>query len=422
MTAQEVEASLAGLAKHIENYAELAVRKGVAIQPGQELVVSGPVERADFVRLVVRKGYEAGAGHVTVLWYDDDCKRTEYEYMDVDFYKTVPSWKREQLNSLAEAGAAFLMIIGSDPYAMAGIDPAKSSTASRATSEQCKSYRNGLDFGRNAWSILGAPVEKWARCVFPDVDPREAVLHLWEKILFVSRADGADPQAEWELHNATFEKNKRILNGYAFDKLRYQSSNGTDFELGLNQGHIWMGGASRTVDDTVFFPNIPTEEVFTSPDRLRAKGVVHSALPLVRAGQVVRDFWLRFDEGRVVEYDAAEGREVLKSIIETDENSCRLGECALVAKDTPIRESGILYFDTLYDENASCHLALGTGFPECLEGGLDMDEEALLARGVNQSHTHVDFMIGSDDLNITGITQTGEEVPIFVDGRWSWSV
>lgn len=314
MTTQEVEASLAGLAKHIENYAELAVRKGVAIQPGQELVVNGPVECADFVRLVVRKGYEAGAGHVTVIWQDDACKRAEYEYMDVDFFKTVPSWKREQLNTLAEAGAAFLFIIGSDPHAMAGIDPAKSATASRATSEQCKSYRDGLDFGKNAWSIIGVPVESWAKCVFPHMAPHEALLHLWEKILLVSRSDGPDPQAEWERHNATFEKNKRLLNGYAFDSLRYRSSNGTDFELGLNKGHIWMGGASRTVDGTVFFPNIPTEEVFTSPDRLRARGVVHSALPLVHAGQIVRDFWLRFEDGRVVDYDAAEGKSVLRSI------------------------------------------------------------------------------------------------------------
>ena len=237
-----------------------------------------------------------------------------------------------------------------------------------------------------------------------------------------ARADGPDTRSEWERHNATFEKNKRLLNGYAFDRLIYKSSNGTDFEVGLNDGHVWEGGAARTIDGTVFFPNMPTEEVFTSPDRLRANGVVHAVIPLVHAGRVVRDFWLRFEDGRVVEYDAAEGRDVLESILSTDENACMLGECALIAKDTPIRQSGLLFYDTLYDENASCHLAVGTGFPECLEGGLQLSRDELIARGVNQSRTHVDFMIGADDLSVKGITKTGEVIDVFVDGRWAWSV
>lgn len=422
MTREEAEACIAGLRKQIERYAELAVRKGAAIQPGQELVVSGPVERADFVRLIVNKAYDAGAGHVTVLWTDNDLARMEYEHMDVDFFKNTPTWKREQLNSLAAEGAAFLFVDGSDPHALMGIDPTKPAVRSRAMSEQCSVYRQGLDFGKNAWCIIGTPVAAWATTVFPELSEHEAIYRLWDAILAASRANGSDPQAEWERHNATFEKNKRILNGNAFDSLRYRSSNGTDFTIGLNPGHVWMGGCSRTVDGVVFFPNIPTEEVFTSPDCNRVDGIVHSVLPLVRAGRIVRDFWLRFEDGRVVEYDAADGRDVLQSIIETDERACRLGECALIAKDTPIRQSGILFYNTLYDENASCHLALGTGFPECIEGGFNMSRDELIAHGVNQSHTHVDFMIGADDLQVTGITATGDEVPVFVDGRWAWSV
>lgn len=422
MSREEVEASMAGLSKKIKRYAELAVRKGVSIQPGQELVVSGPVERADFVRTLVAKAYGAGAGHVTVLWSDSELSRMEYQHMDVDYFRDTPQWKREQLNSLAAHGAAFLFVEGSDPQALAGIDPAKPATRSRAYNEQCNVYRDGLDFGRNVWSIVGAPVKAWAQTVFPGVDANEATYRLWNAILVAARADGLDPQAEWERHNATFEKNKRLLNGYAFDRLRYRSENGTNVTIGMNPGHTWMGGAARTVEGVVFFPNIPTEEVFTTPDCTRADGVVHSVLPLVHAGRIVRDFWLRFEEGRVVEYDAGEGRDVLKSIIETDEYSCRLGECALIAKDTPIRQSGLLFYDTLYDENASCHFALGKGFPECLEGGLSMSKDELMAHGVNQSHTHVDFMIGADDLEVTGITATGDEVPVFVDGRWAWSV
>lgn len=422
MTREEAEASIAGLAKKIERYAELAVRKGVAIQPSQELVVSGPVECADFVRLVVKKGYEAGAGHVTVLWSDSAISRLEYERMDLDFFSHLPSWKRDQLNSLAADGAAFLYVDGADPQALKGIDPMKPATRSRVINEQCDVYRAGRDFGRNAWSIVGVPAKAWATTVFPDMPEHEALYRLWEAILLAARATSNDPQAEWERHNATFEKNKRQLNSYAFDRLRYTSSNGTDFEIGMNKGHIWEGGAGRTVDGVVFFPNIPTEEVFTSPDCNRANGVVHSVMPLVRAGNIVRDFWLRFEDGRVVDYDAAEGKDVLTSILAIDDRACRLGECALIAKDTPIRQSGILFYNTLYDENASCHLALGTGFPECIEGGFEMSKEELIEHGLNQSNTHVDFMIGADDLEITGITADGEEVPVFIDGRWAWSV
>lgn len=422
MTSAELEASFAGLSKQIRRYAELVVRKGVAVRRGQELVIQAPVERADFVRVLADEAYRVGAGHVTVLWSDSELARMEYANMSVDYFATVPSWKREQMNSLAAAGAAFLFVDGSDPQALLGIDPSKPMTRSRAMNEQCDTYREGLDFGKNVWCIAGAPVAAWAHMVFPNASEAEATLRLWEAILMAARADGPDPRSEWERHNATFEKNKRLLNEYAFDRLIYKSSNGTDFEVGLNDGHVWEGGAARTIDGTVFFPNMPTEEVFTSPDRLRANGVVHAVIPLVHAGRVVRDFWLRFEDGRVVEYDAAEGRDVLESILSTDENACMLGECALIAKDTPIRQSGLLFYDTLYDENASCHLAVGTGFPECLEGGLQLSRDELIARGVNQSRTHVDFMIGADDLSVKGITKTGEVIDVFVDGRWAWSV
>ena len=216
------------------------------------------------------------------------------------------------------------------------------------------------------------------------------------------------------------EKNKRLLNGGAYDALRYASSNGTNLTIGMNKGHLWDGGSAKTLNGTVYFPNIPTEEVFTSPDYRRVDGVVHSVMPLVHQGQVIKNFWLRFDGGSVVEYDAEQGKDVLKSILDTDDGAKRLGECALISKNTPIRETGILFYDTLYDENASCHLALGMGFPECIEGGYDMTPDELLAHGVNRSHTHVDFMIGADDLNIWGVKADGSEEPIFVDGQWAW--
>lgn len=420
MTAEEARAAIEALSPQLDRYAELIVRKGLALQKGQELVVTGSVEMADFVRRVVRAGYEAGAGHVTVIWEDDAVSRLTYENCPLSYFEDLPEWKSVQLNGLAEQGAAFARLEGSDPMALKGIDPAKPATARRVANAKCRTYRDGMSFGRNAWCIAGVPIASWAMQIFEGLEADEAIYRLWLAILKVARSDGDDPLAAWDEHNAGFERSKRFLNEHAFDCLHYQSSNGTDLVLGMNKGHIWEGGAGHLQDGTLYFPNIPTEEVFTSPDRLRCEGTVHSALPLVHAGSIVRDFWLRFEDGAVVDYDAAEGREVLRQILETDEGAVRLGECALISKNTPIRESGILFFSTLYDENASCHLALGTGFPECIEGGLEAEREELLERGVNWSHTHVDFMIGAADLRITGITSSGEEVPIFVDGQWVW--
>ena len=231
---------------------------------------------------------------------------------------------------------------------------------------------------------------------------------------------GDDPCADWELHNATFEKNLRMLNEAHFDRLRYTAANGTDLVVGLTKKHVWDGGKTETPEGRAFFPNIPTEEVFTSPDFHRVDGVVHAALPLVHHGTKIAGFWIRFEHGVAVEWDAAQGKDALDQILAIDDGARRLGEVALISKNTPIRESGLLFYDTLYDENASCHLALGVGFPECYEGGYGMEADELLAVGVNQSHTHVDFMIGADDLCVTGIKADGTEVPVFVAGQWAW--
>ncbi len=420
MTARESQLAIEGLAPQMDRFARLLVTKGVAVRPGQELVVSAPIEGADLVRRVVAAGYAAGAGHVTVIWADDALMRLEYENVDIEYFKKTPSWKVEQMNSLAEQGACFLMLDGSDPSALKGIDPAKPAAARSARNADCDIWRAGLDFGRNAWCIAGVPVRAWARQVFPDLGEDEALYRLWLAILDVSRASGEDPMGAWETHNASFEKNKRFLNGNHFDALRYRSSNGTDLTIGMNDRHIWEGGAGKTVDGNVFFPNIPTEEVFTTPDRMRVDGTVHSALPLVHNGSVVRDFWFAFEGGKVVDYDAVQGKDVLTHILETDEGARRLGEVALISKNTPIRQSGLIFYSTLYDENASCHLALGKGFPDCYEGGEEMGVDELLEHGVNHSNTHVDFMIGADDLDIVGIAADGTETPVFVNGQWAW--
>ncbi len=420
LTPEEIELGMSALAPIIARYAQLIVVKGVNVAPGQEVVVSAPVETAAFARQLVEAAYRAGAGHVTVIWTDDAVTRLAYEHVETARFEQTPAWKIEQLDGLARAGACFIFVEGADPEALRGIDPAKPAAASKARNSQCRIFRRGLDFNINPWCIAGAPVAAWARHVFPGLDDDEAVYRLWCAILSAARADGEDPESAWELHNATFEKNLRFLNEHHFDALRYTADNGTDITIGLTDKHIWAGGKSTTPEGRAFFPNMPTEEVFTSPDRLRADGIVYSVLPLVHHGTKIDRFWLRFEGGEVVDFGAEQGYETLKSIIETDEGARRLGEVALISKNTPIRESGILFYDTLYDENASCHMALGIGFPECYEGGYDLDAEGLRAHGINTSATHVDFMIGTDDMDITGVMSDGTEVPVFVNGQWSW--
>ena len=420
LTVEEARAGMVHIKPKMERYADLIVRKGVHVTAGQEVVIQAPVETAAFVRMLVARAYKAGAGHVTVIWSDDEVTRLTYEHVETSWFETVPSWQREQLDSLAQAGACFIFVEGADPEALKGIDPAKPAAASKARNTQCKAYRHGMDFNENPWCIAGAPVAAWARQVFPGVEEEVAIYRLWCSILSVARADGEDPEAAWELHDATFEKNLRFLNDRHFDRLHYTSANGTDLWVGLTDRHVWEGGSSETPAGHEFFPNIPTEEVFTSPHCERVDGIVYSSLPLVRHGNKIDRFWLKFEHGLVVDFDAEVGRETLASILDTDEGARRLGEVALVSKNTPIREAETLFYDTLYDENASCHLALGSGFPECYEGGYEMSQDDLRACGMNKSGAHVDFMIGADDLNITGVTADGEEVPVFVNGQWTW--
>lgn len=419
MNEQEYQEALETLQPRLEKYAELLVRRGAALQQGQELCVTAAPETYEFTRMVVRAGYKAGAKHVTVIWQDEGVDAEAYRYVDAQWFKTYPAWKVKLLNDMAEGGAALLFLESSDPDAFKGLDSQKIADARKARNTQCKSWRKGMDFAHNTWCIGGVPAKKWAQKVFPNLETKEAIVRLWEAVLDVSRI-GNDPLQNWAQHDKDLECRKKQMEQYHFDSLHYTSKNGTDFTIGLADKHLWDGGAGKTQTGTPFFPNIPTEEVFTVPDCRRADGKLVAALPLVHDGVVIRDFWFEFKDGKVVSYDAAEGKDVLKAIIETDENSCRLGEVALVSKNSPIRQSGILFYSTLFDENASCHVALGKAFPDCYEGGFDLSPDELMEHGVNFSATHVDFMIGADDLCITGKTATGKEIPVFQDGVWAF--
>lgn len=407
------------LEANLEKYARLIVEAGCNLQPGQELFLTSSVETAAFARRITRIAYERGAKHVTVRYTDEQISRMHYDNCALEVFETMPAWAALLNNSMAREGAAILSIISDDPEVMTGIDPAKAVANARAAHAACKEFYDALDFGRNVWCIAGAASPAWARKVFPDESAPEAVEKLWNVIFATARVHADDPLAAWEAHRASFAARTRLLNEQRFDALRYRNAYGTDFTVGLPAHHLWNGGGDTTADGTPFFPNIPTEEIFTTPDRLRADGTVVSALPLIHNGTLIDAFSVTFEDGKAVSFTAEEGYATLKSIIETDENSCRLGEVALVPFDSPIRNSGILFYNTLYDENASCHLALGQGFPDCYEGGTDMDADELLRAGVNKSATHVDFMIGTEDLSIEGIRRDGTVVPVFENGNWT---
>lgn len=407
------------LEERLERYAELLVVKGCALQEGQELLVRSPLEVAAFTRKVVASAYAHGAKLVSVQWSDQVTERLAYDHAPQEVFDTMPEWAALRNNSAAHNGAAVLTILSDDPQIMKGVDQRKVMARVVAAHRQCKEFYDALDRGRCAWCIAGAASPAWATQVFPELGEEEAVAALWEAILDTSRVT-EDPCAAWDEHRASFEERKAWLNAQGLTQLHYTASNGTDLTVGLIEGSHWEGGGQEGADGRYFFPNIPTEEIFTSPQRLSTNGVVHSALPLIYNGSPVEDFWIRFEEGRAVEWDARVGKEVLGGIIQTDEGSCYLGEVALVPFDSPIRNTGTLFLETLYDENASCHLALGKGFPEVLEGGYELTDEQLLEAGLNESAAHVDFMVGTADLNIDGLRADGSVVPVFRNGNWAF--
>ena len=400
-------------------YAHLVVESGLHLKKGQPLLIHALLETAPFVRLVVREAYEAGASRVEVVWRDEEPARMDYTYQPLDNWQQVPAWQAALRNDMAKAGGAILTIDAADPEALTGVDPRKPAAWAKAMHRDCKPYYDGMDKGENIWCIIAAPSEKWAARIFPDLPVEEAVATLWQVIGKLMRLDAEDPSAAWEAHRRSFEERKAFLNGAQLDALHFTSaSTGTDLTVGLPQGYIWAGGGAELQDGTPFFPNMPTEEIFCSPHRERADGVVHSSLPLCHNGEMVEDFSFTFWDGKVVDYTARVGKEVLARLLETDEGAVRLGECALIPKESPIAGTGLLFYNTLFDENAACHLALGAGFSECLEGGLEMDDDQLKAHGVNCSAVHMDFMFGTPDLSVTGIRKDGTQVPIFRDGSW----
>ncbi len=401
----------------LDKLASLAIRVGLNLRPGQEIVMTAPVEALPLVRRIAEHAYKAGATLVTPLIGDDEVALARYRHAAPDSFDVASGWLFEGMAKAFANGAARLAVVGEDPTLLAGQDPAKVARANRARSI---AYRPALElitsFAIN-WNLVPAATPGWAREVFPGLPEAEAVAKLWDAIFMACRVDQPDPVAGWTAHNATLHARTTFLNGKDYRELRYRGP-GTDLTIGLADGHLWAGGAEPAKNGIVCNPNIPTEEVFTTPHRLRVHGTVRSTKPLAYQGTLIDDIVVRFEEGRIVEAHASKGENVLQKVLETDEGAARLGEVALVPHSSPISASGLLFRNTLFDENAASHIALGQAYTTCLRDSAGVPMEKLAERGANTSLIHIDWMIGSGALDIDGVTQTGAVEPLMRAGEF----
>lgn len=407
------------LEKLKRDYAELVVRSGVNMQKGQRLVITCPVECADFARLCASAAYDTGCREVVMRWRDDELSRMKYLRADDDIFDTVDPWEVSFCDLLSEEGAGFLTIHSEDPESMKGVDPDRIRRAQISSGKALEQYRRRMMSSECPWCVCSVPSAAWAAAVFPQLSAEEAEERLWQEILAACRVDGGDAIKNWKEHSAEIMKHVEVMNSYRFKTLKYRNSAGTDVTVELPEGHFWGGGDEKCGAGFMISPNIPTEEVFTLPKKDGVNGRLVATKPLSLNGTIIDGFSFIVKDGKIVEVHAEKGEEVLKDAISVDEGASYFGEVALVPYDSPISKSGVLFLNTLFDENASCHFAFGEAYP-CIEGAENMSEDELKERGVNFSITHVDFMVGSEDLEITGITHDGREVPVFVNGNFAF--
>lgn len=403
--------------KRLREYARLLIRTGMNLKEGQRLNISAQVDTAPFVRLCTEEAYAAGAAHVLVSWEDDEIDRLCYLRAADEIFDEPDIRSKRFWQGFADRGDADLRIVSSDPLTFQGVDPARMIRRAKAVRPAKKPVMDRMHAGRMQWCVAAYPTVPWARRVFPDLDEEHALRQLWEAVFKACRVtgDGTAPE-KWAVQQRVFQRRIDRLNCLAFRELHYHSSLGTDLTIGLPENHYWEGGFSLC-EGRPILPNIPTEEVYTAPHRLEAEGTIAASMPLYLSGTVVDGIRMTLRDGKIVNASAAVGEEVLLKALDTDEGARRLGECALVSVDSPIHSAGILFQETLFDENASCHFAFGNAYP-LVYGSENMDEKERLAVGLNVSDTHVDFMVGTDDLSVTGITEDGREVPVMLEGRF----
>ncbi|MDM8199886.1 aminopeptidase [Allofournierella massiliensis] len=405
----------------LNKYAAFTVQVGVNVQKGQTLIIRCPVEGAYFGRACMEAAYKAGARDVVIRWEDEKAARIRMELGEEEaLSETKPYELRSYLDyAESEGGCCLLAIHASDPEIFKGLDTAKINRVSLAKQEAMKSWREYTMKDRVQWCVVAIPTPAWAASVFPGLAEDEAQEKLWSAIFDVCRVTGGDPVSAWKEHVAKTSACRDKLNELQLESIHMTSANGTDLTVGLAEGHTWEGACSKAENGAVFIANVPTEEVFTAPHRERVNGVVKGTKPYVYNGQLIEGFSVTFKDGVVVDYSAEKNAELLGQLLDSDEGARRIGEIALVPASSPINRSGLLFYNTLFDENAACHIAFGAGYPTTVKGGAAMTTEQLLACGVNDSAIHEDVMVGAEDMTITGLTKTGETVTIFENGEWA---
>ena len=403
----------------LRRYARLIAVTGGGLRPGQDVVIRAGLDQPDFTLMLAEECYAAGAARVEVEWEHPPLQKLDYEYLGAEALGEVRAWQLAKLRYRADTLPVMLYLESADPDALAGIDQLKRAEAMRLRWAVTKPISDEME-NRYQWCIAAVPGEAWARKVFPGLAPADAVERLWEAILRCSRAFEGDPAENWARHNAFLAERCAKLNALGLVRLEYRSANGTALSVGLIPEALFLGGAeTNPVNGAAYNPNIPSEEVYVTPRAGEAEGIVYATRPLSSRGVLIEDFWIRFENGRAVDCGARKNEEALRALIAMDEGSAMLGECALVPYMSPIRESGLMFFNTLFDENAACHLALGRGYTSNIRDYGKYTLEELRALGVNDSMVHEDFMIGSADLAVTGITASGERIPIFTGGGWA---
>ncbi len=404
----------------LTKYAALAVKMGVNIQNGDTLIVNSPIETAEFARTLAEEAYKLGAKEVVVHYSDLKLSKIKLNYGSIETISTVPEWQAESVNSYSREGACFISISAADPDGLKGVDMSKIGASQKARTQALKEHSANIMSNKCRWCVLAMPTVSWAKKVFPTLSDDEAVESLLNTIYKTVRVDKEDSIAAWNEHNSYLEEKIKFMNENNFSTLHFKNSKGTDLTIELPTGHLWCGGGEDDVNGIMFNANMPTEEVFTLPKRTGVNGIVYSTKPLIYGGNQINEFSLTFKDGKVVDYSAKEGYEVLKTMLETDEGSKYLGEVALVPFDSPISNTDLVFYNTLFDENAACHLAFGRAYSSCVKDSENMSKEELTTVGVNDSLIHEDFMIGSEDLEITGVNYKGETITIFSNGNWAF--
>jgi aminopeptidase len=404
----------------LRKFARLTVQRGVNLRKNQDLIIHAELDQPEFITMVVEEAYAVGAKSVRVKWTHQPISRLNSIHMEEEVLKTIEEWQLKEMEHTVKTLPAQIHIRSVDPDGMKGVDQTKMTNVSKVTTPIILKYREQMD-NKFQWTIIGVPSLKWAEKVFPKLKGDAAIEAMWEAIIKATRVT-EDPLKEWDRHNLSLQKRSQQLDNLDLDYVHFESKNGTDFKIWMIPEARWLGGGERLIDGHFYNPNMPTEEVFITPKAGKAEGTVVASKPLSYAGELIENFSVTFKDGKVVSVKAEKNQALLEQMVKMDEGASRIGELALVPFSSPIQESNLLFYNTLFDENASCHIALGRAYVNSIRGYATMTREQLTAIGCNTSMIHVDFMIGSKDLKITGVTRTGKKVAIFDQGNWASSL